>query len=78
MVGVLGYTLCSGIICEELNGNEYRAVPYAEDEENPNSLMEIGFICRKNSQFTGVARQYIYELERYLHAGKAQEGSIQP
>ena len=78
MVGVLGYTLCSGIICEELNGNEYRAVPYAEDEENPNSLMEIGFICRKNSQFTGGARQYIYELERYLHAGKGQEGSIQP
>lgn len=23
MVGLNGYTLCSGIICEELNGNDY-------------------------------------------------------
>ena len=26
MVGLNGYTLCSGIICEELNGEEYCAV----------------------------------------------------
>ena len=27
MVGLNGYTLCSGIICEELNGTDYIAVP---------------------------------------------------
>ena len=47
MVGLNGYTLCSGIICEELNGNEFAAVPFRGDEENQNSRMEIGYIVRK-------------------------------
>ena len=31
MVGLNGYTLCSGIICEELNGSDYVAVPFEAD-----------------------------------------------
>ena len=31
MVGLNGYTLCSGIICEELNGDEYASVPLNTD-----------------------------------------------
>ncbi len=27
MVGLNGYTICSGIICEELNGSDYIAIP---------------------------------------------------
>ena len=27
MIGLNAYTLCSGIICEDLNGNDYKAVP---------------------------------------------------
>ena len=34
MIGLNGYTLCSGIICEELNGNDFLAVPFRDDEEN--------------------------------------------
>lgn len=33
MVGLNAYTLCSGIICEELNGSDYRAVPLVETEK---------------------------------------------
>lgn len=66
MVGLNGYTLCSGIICEELNGSEYIAVPYQADEENPNSLMEIGYITKKNSILSRMCEQYIEELKRYL------------
>ena len=66
MVGALGYTLCSGIICEELNGDHYLAVPYREDEENPNSIMEIGYITRKNHILSALGEQYIDELNRYL------------
>ncbi len=66
MVGVLGYTLCSGIICEELNGGDYIAVPYRADEENPNSVMDIGYITRKNSLPSSVGEQYVLELKRYL------------
>lgn len=32
MVGLNGYTLCSGIICEELNGSDYCAVKLKSDE----------------------------------------------
>ena len=66
MIGSLGYTLCSGIICEELNGSEYLAVPYEADEENPNSVMEIGTITRKNSQLSQIGERYVAELKRYL------------
>ena len=30
MIGLNAYTLCSGIICEDLNGNDYKAVPLKE------------------------------------------------
>ena len=66
MIGSLGYTLCSGIICEELNGSEYLAVPYEADEENPNSVMEIGYITRKNSLLSQIGERYVAELKRYL------------
>ena len=66
MKGALGYTLCSGIICEELNGDDYIAIPYQADEENPNSVMEIGYLTRKNSLLSNVGEQYVRELKRYL------------
>ena len=40
MVGLNGYTLCSGIICEKLNGSEYCAVRLKSDE-----VMTIGYLC---------------------------------
>lgn len=66
MVGLNGYTLCSGIICEELNGGDYTAVPYQEDEKNPNSKMEIGYIVRKNTLLSGLAELYLDKLKDYL------------
>ncbi len=64
MVGLNAYTLCSGIICQELNGEDYIAVPYLTDEKN--SMMEIGYLTRKNSLLTTVGERYILELKRYL------------
>ncbi|MBQ8161653.1 MAG: LysR family transcriptional regulator [Clostridia bacterium] len=66
MVGALGYTLCSGIICEELNGDDYVAIPYEADEANPNSTMEIGYLTRKNSLLSTLGEQYVQELQKYL------------
>ena len=66
MVGLNGYTICSGIICEELNGSDFKAVPYKGDEENPGAVMEIGYITRANSTPGAIAEQYIEELKRYL------------
>ncbi|MBP1579752.1 MAG: LysR family transcriptional regulator [Oscillospiraceae bacterium] len=66
MVGLNGYTLCSGIICEELNGSEYRAVPFREDERNRNTLMEIGYVMKKHSILSDIGEVYISEVKRYL------------
>lgn len=66
MVGLNGYTLCSGIICEELNGTDYVAVPFKADDSNPNSVMEIGYIIRSNIVLSDTGRLYIDEIKRYL------------
>lgn len=66
MVGLNGYTLCSGIICEELNGNEFAAVPFRDDERNPNSVMEIGYIVKKHMMLSDMGERYIQALEEYL------------
>lgn len=63
MVGLNGYTLCSGIICEELNGTDFVAIPF---EENLNSIMEIGYITKKNMFLSELGSMYIDELKKYL------------
>lgn len=60
MIGLNGYTLCSGIICNELNGDEYVAVPFDTDEK-----MEIGYIKKKNMPLTVLGEKYIAELKKY-------------
>lgn len=67
MVGLNGYTLCSGIICEELNGDDYTAIPFEPDEENKNSNMEIGYIMRKDTSLSDLAQTYLDEISKYLN-----------
>lgn len=66
MIGLNGYTLCSGIICEELNGEDFVAVPYEADAENPNSKMEIGYIVKKNVVMSKTGEAYVEEIKKYL------------
>ena len=66
MVGLNGYTLCSGIICEELNGADFAAVPFAADEGAVGSRMEIGYIVKKNMILSKMGRLYVHELRQYL------------
>ena len=64
MVGLNAYTLCSGIVCEELNGDEYCAIPLDSEEE-----MMIGYISRKGVPLSRLGRMYLEEIEAYR--GKA-------
>ena len=67
MVGLNGYTLCSGIICEELNGSDYVAVAFEDKEEEVAAgRMEIGYIVKENMILSQMAEMYIGELEKYL------------
>jgi DNA-binding transcriptional LysR family regulator len=75
MVGLNGYTVCSGIICEELNGSDYVAVPFRGGEETAGSRMEIGYIIKQNMIMSNMAQLYIEELKRYLGTIPANIGS---
>lgn len=71
MIGLGGYTLCSGIICEELNGSDFIAVPFAPDDAHPGETMKVGYITKKNLLLSKVGKMYIEELKRTLSTGKA-------
>lgn len=66
MVGLGGYTLCSGIICEELNGTDYAAVPFDPGSSDSGNVMEIGYIVRKNLIMSEMGELYIKEMKSYL------------
>ncbi len=60
MVGLNGYILCSGIICEELNGDNYTAIPLDTDER-----MEIGYIQKADIPLSQLAKRYLNILQAY-------------
>lgn len=60
MVGLNGYTLCSGIICEDLNGSDYCAVKLKSNE-----TMTIGYLVRKGVTISSLGQIYIEELAKY-------------
>ena len=66
MRGLNGYTLCSGIISQDLNGNDYVVVPYEANIENPNSRMEIGWISRKHTILSDFGKVYVETMESYF------------
>ena len=62
MTGMQGFTMCSGIICEKLNGDGYTAIPLETDE-----LMTIGYIKRKNMPLSKLGERYISILKNINH-----------
>ena len=60
MIGLNGYTLCSGIMCEELNGADYCAVKLNSDE-----IMTIGYISRKGVPISPLGKKYLEEISKY-------------
>lgn len=60
MKGLNGYTLCCGIICEILNGEEYCAVKLKSDER-----MTIGYIKRKGTTLSPLGEKYLEEIRKY-------------
>ncbi len=60
MVGLMGYTLCSGIIMEELNGSDYLAVRLDSDE-----IMTVGYLTRKGMLLSELGHRYVEELSKF-------------
>lgn len=59
MVGLNGYTLCSGIICESLNGSDYCAVKLKSEE-----TMTIGYLKRKGVALSPLGQKYLEEIRK--------------
>ena len=72
MIGLEGYTLCSGIISGELNGEDYIAVPF-EAEDDADSDMEIGYIKRKDIIMSDMAKLYIEKMQEFLSNEKSDD-----
>lgn len=60
MIGIQGFTICSGIICEELNGADYVAVRL-----NSNEKMTIGYLARKDMHISKIGMDYLAALEKF-------------
>ena len=60
MTGMKGFTLCSGIICEKLNGDGYTAIPLDCEEK-----MTIGYIKRRKMPLSVLGEKYISILKQY-------------
>jgi len=60
-----GYTLCSGIICDDVNGQQYKMVRFKGDEDN--TVMHIGYIRKNNIELGALAEGYIAEVKKTLN-----------
>ena len=60
LIGLNGYTVCSGVIDENLNGKNIIAVPLKEQ-----GLMQIGYIRHKRAVPGKLAEAYIEALKQY-------------
>ena len=59
LIGMNGYTICSGVISEELNGPNIVARPLLVDD-----YMEIGYILPSAIHPSGLTNEYIEILRR--------------
>lgn len=61
LIGLNGYTVCSGVIDKELNGKDIIAVPLAEESD-----MRIGYIVHKRGKISRLGNSYLEALEKTL------------
>ena len=61
VMGLNGYTVCSGVISHELNGPGIISIPLDVDE-----YMEIGIISRKNTTLTRYGQAYIDAIRQHI------------
>ncbi|MDR1262479.1 MAG: LysR family transcriptional regulator [Oscillospiraceae bacterium] len=61
MIGLNGYTISSGVISADLNGNGIAAVPLQVDD-----YIEVGWIAHDSIKLTAQAQLYIDELDKAI------------
>lgn len=61
LIGLNGYTICSGVLSHDLNGDDIISVPLQTSE-----IMRIGWITNTRVQLSRFANDYIDELKRLI------------
>lgn len=61
LIGLNGYTACSGVIDEKLNGKDIIAVPLADEDD-----MHIGYITHRKGILSRLGDSYLKALQAYI------------
>jgi len=61
LIGLNGYTICTGVLNSNLNGDNIISVPLETDEK-----MNVGFIKNEKANLSSFALSYIDELKRLI------------
>lgn len=67
LIGLNGYTVCSGVIDKKLNGKDIIAVPLAEE-----SHMRIGYITHRKGLLSRLGSTYLDALNKYTDMGQTK------
>jgi len=62
LIGLNGYTVCSGVLDKNLNGKDIIAVPLAEESD-----MRIGYITHRKGLISRLGNTYLEALEKYMN-----------
>ncbi len=61
LIGLNGYTISSGVLSEDLNGDSIVSIPLDSEEE-----MEIGYICQNGRPISEIGLTYLKHLQSYV------------
>lgn len=61
LIGLNGYTICTGVLSSDLNGDNIVSVPLETDE-----IMRVGWIVNEQAHLSAIAMNYIAELKRVI------------
>mgnify|MGYP003326446595 CR=1 FL=1 len=61
LIGLDGYTISSGVLSSDLNGENIVAIPLVSDE-----YMDIGYITLKDRPLNAITNRYIEHLASYI------------
>lgn len=61
LIGLNGYTVCSGVIDKKLNGKDIIAVPLADEND-----MRIGYITHRKGMLSRLGNSYLEAIKKYL------------
>ena len=61
LIGLNGYTVCSGVIDKKLNGKDIIAVPLADEND-----MRIGYIAHRKGMLSRLGNTYLEAIKKYF------------